>query len=83
MLRANLRSAMSGVTMLSYSSSSSLALKNPSLRFTSRPRLFNGVPFGNRVSFSANFNHVSLRCYAASSGSDRIRVQNPIVEMGR
>jgi hypothetical protein len=73
----------------SSSSSSSMSLRNPSLqlRFSSTTSLFNGgVLRGgnkNRVSFSSasRFAHVSLRCYASSSGFDRVRVQNPIVEM--
>ncbi|XP_020414773.1 isocitrate dehydrogenase [NADP], chloroplastic/mitochondrial isoform X2 [Prunus persica] len=82
MLRARLQlSAMSRAAMISSSASSSVAMRNPSLSFSSSPRLFNGVPVGNRVSFSVRFSHTSLRCYASSPGLDKIRVQNPIVEM--
>lgn len=82
MLRARLQlSAMSRAAMISSSASSSVAMRNPSLSFSSSPRLFNGVPVGNRVSFSVRFSHTSLRCYASSPGFDKIRVQNPIVEM--
>ncbi|CAB4275242.1 unnamed protein product [Prunus armeniaca] len=72
---------MSRAAMISSSASSSVAMRNPSLSFSSSPRLFNGVPVGNRVSFSVRFSHTSLRCYASSPGFDKIRVQNPIVEM--
>lgn len=83
MLKARLQlSAMSRAAMMS---SSSMAQRNPSFSFTSTPRLFNGVPLGNgngnRISFAARSDFTSVRCYASSTGFDRIRVQNPIVEM--
>ncbi|KAM1130175.1 hypothetical protein ACFX19_045557 [Malus domestica] len=84
MLRARPQlSAMSRAAMMSSSSSasSSAAMRNPRLSFSSSPRLFNGVPLGNHVSFSAGFRSTSLRCYASSAGFDKVRVQNPIVEM--
>lgn len=85
-------SAMSGAKMLtsscSSSASSSMALRSPRLHLqfpSSGPKLSNGVVLrGNRVSFassSTRFAHASLRCYASSAGSDRVRVENPIVEM--
>ncbi|KAL6139584.1 hypothetical protein ACLB2K_057888 [Fragaria x ananassa] len=82
MLKARLQlSAMSLAALISSSSSSIIAPRNPSFSFTSAPSLFNnGVR--NRVSFAATTNRTSLRCYAATSGGfDRVRVQNPIVEM--
>ncbi|PON84229.1 Isocitrate dehydrogenase NADP-dependent [Trema orientale] len=83
MLRTKLRlSAMAGATMISSSSSSCKALSNPIFFFSSSsPKLFNGVSSPNRLTFSARFTPASLRCYASSSGIDRIQVQNPIVEM--
>ncbi|XP_015879071.1 isocitrate dehydrogenase [NADP] [Ziziphus jujuba] len=86
MLRARIRlSAMSGATAISSSAlSSSTAFRNPSLSFpsNSNSRFFNGVLTGNSVSFSASFTRTSLRCYASSSSAfDRVKVQNPIVEM--
>lgn len=85
MLKARLQlSAMSRAAMMS---SSSMAQRNPSFSFASTPRLFNGVPLGNgngngnRISFAARSDFTSVRCYASSTGFDRIRVQNPIVEM--
>ncbi|XP_050271174.1 isocitrate dehydrogenase [NADP] isoform X1 [Quercus robur] len=83
-------SAMSsGAKMLASTSSSSssfLAVRNPSFSSTST-RLFNGGVLHrgnkNRVSFSSatRFANASLRCYASSAGFDRVQVQNPIVEM--
>ncbi|TQD98074.1 hypothetical protein C1H46_016339 [Malus baccata] len=83
MLRARPQlSAMSRAAMMSSSSaSSSAAMRNPRLSFSSSPRLFNGMPLGNRVSFDARFRRTSLRCYASSAGFEKVRVQNPIVEM--
>lgn len=87
MLRPKLRlSAIFGTTMISSSSSSSSlssskALRNPTFFSASSPRLFNGALPTSRVCFSSRFAHASLRCYASSSGFDRIQVQNPIVEM--
>ncbi|KAB1209146.1 Isocitrate dehydrogenase [NADP], chloroplastic/mitochondrial [Morella rubra] len=77
---------MSGARMLT-SSSSSMVLRNPSLQLqfsSSSMRLFDGVHRGSRVSFasfSTRFAHASLRSCASSAGFDRVRVQNPIVEM--
>uniref|UniRef100_UPI0005CA6F3F isocitrate dehydrogenase [NADP] n=1 Tax=Fragaria vesca subsp. vesca TaxID=101020 RepID=UPI0005CA6F3F len=82
MLKASLQlSAMSRAALISSSSSSIIAPRNPSFSFTSSPSLFNnGVR--NRVSFAPTTNRTSLRCYAAAAGGfDRVRVQNPIVEM--
>lgn len=85
-------SAMSGAKMVtsscSSSASSSMALRGHSLHSqfpSSGPRFSNGIVLrGNRVSFassSTRFAHASLRCYASSAGSDRVRVENPVVEM--
>jgi hypothetical protein len=85
-------SAMSGAKMVTSScssaASSSMALRSHSLHLqfpSSGPRFSNGIVLrGNRVSFassSTRFAHASLRCYASSAGSDRVRVENPIVEM--
>ncbi|XP_059450534.1 isocitrate dehydrogenase [NADP], chloroplastic/mitochondrial-like [Corylus avellana] len=85
-------SAMSGAKMVtsscSSSASSSMALRSHSLHSqfpSSGPRFSNGIVLrGNRVSFassSTRFAHASLRCYASSAGSDRVRVENPVVEM--
>lgn len=81
MLRLRLCS-MTGVSSMR-SSSSSLTLKNPSLPISSNPKLFNGVFFNNRVTLSSRFSNASLRCFAASATAtvDKVRVQNPIVEM--
>lgn len=72
-----------GVTMLSSStsSSSSAALwKSP--RFLSSG-VFSGGASRKRVAFPVRFQRASaVRCFASSGGgSDRIQVQNPIVEM--
>jgi hypothetical protein len=85
-------STMSGAKTLtsscSSSASSSMALRSPRMHLqfpSSGQRLSNGVVLrGNRVSFassSTRFSHASLRCFASSAGSDRVRVENPIVEM--
>lgn len=84
-------SAMSsGAKMLASTSSSSssfLAVRNPSFFSSTSTRLFNGGVLHrgnkNRVSFSSatSFANASLRCYASSTGFDRVQVQNPIVEM--
>ncbi|CAN6572230.1 unnamed protein product [Malus baccata var. baccata] len=83
MLRARPRpSAVSRTAMMSSSSAtSSAAMRSPRLSSSSSPRLFNGVPIGNRVFFAARFSRTSLRCFASSAGFDKVRVQNPIVEM--
>ncbi|KAM7512472.1 hypothetical protein LguiB_011347 [Lonicera macranthoides] len=76
--------AMTGVSsMLSSSPSSSLTLKNPCLPISSNPKLFSGVFFNNRLTPSSRFSHASLRCFAVSATAtvDKVRVQNPIVEM--
>ncbi|KAH1091943.1 hypothetical protein J1N35_019200 [Gossypium stocksii] len=64
----------------SFSSSSTiLPLRNKNPNFLKSLR--NGA-LNNRVFFSAQFPRaVSLRCYASSSGFDRVQVRNPVVEM--
>ncbi|XVE67893.1 hypothetical protein DITRI_Ditri09bG0024500 [Diplodiscus trichospermus] len=87
-LRLGAISSSPALTMLSsssFSSSSSSVLalrnKNPSSLLSSS-RLFSNGALGNRVAFSSHFPRaVSLRCFASSSGFDRVQVQNPIVEM--
>ncbi|XVE84001.1 hypothetical protein DITRI_Ditri16bG0133800 [Diplodiscus trichospermus] len=67
----------------SYSSSIlSLRNQNPSSRLFSSSRFFSNGALSNRVVFSSHFpRSVSLRCFASSSGFDRVQVENPIVEM--
>ncbi|KAG7033105.1 Isocitrate dehydrogenase [NADP], chloroplastic/mitochondrial [Cucurbita argyrosperma subsp. argyrosperma] len=73
-----IRTAMSSATLLS----SSLALKNPSFHFSSTfSTPFNGRLLKNQLPCPIRFPAVSLRCYASSSGVDRVRVLNPVVEM--
>lgn len=44
--------------------------------------IFSGGASRNRVTFPFQFHRASsVRCFASSGGSDRIQVQNPIVEM--
>lgn len=44
--------------------------------------IFSGGASRNRVAFPVRFRRaLSVRCFASSGGSDRIQVQNPIVEM--
>ncbi|KAL3833140.1 hypothetical protein ACJIZ3_007876 [Penstemon smallii] len=78
-----LPTAMIGATALS--SPSSLALKNPRLSTIPRfPNLSNEISFTNLPSLSTRFQKASVRCFAAAatiSASDKVRVQNPIVEM--
>ncbi|EOY02462.1 Isocitrate/isopropylmalate dehydrogenase family protein isoform 4 [Theobroma cacao] len=88
-LRLRALSSPPGSTMLasSFSSSSSSSIlglrnKNPSSLFFSSSRHFSNGALGNRVVFSSHFPRaVSLRCFASSTGFDRVQVQNPIVEM--
>ncbi|TYI60368.1 hypothetical protein E1A91_D10G099500v1 [Gossypium mustelinum] len=68
-------------TMLS-SSSSILALRsnNPTSRLPSR--FFSNGVLNNQLVFSPRFPRaISLRCFASSSGFDKVQVLNPIVEM--
>ncbi|TYJ17154.1 hypothetical protein E1A91_A09G032300v1 [Gossypium mustelinum] len=64
----------------SFSSSSTIApLRNKNPNFLKSLR--NGA-LNNRVVFTAQFfRAVSLRCYASTSGFDRVQVRNPVVEM--
>ncbi|KAK4781569.1 hypothetical protein SAY86_015671 [Trapa natans] len=82
--------AMAGATFLSsrLSPRSFLSPAKPGLRFhrfsSSSSRLLGGGTSSGNVSFTCDFGRVSLRCFAsaaAPSSSDRIQVQNPIVEM--
>lgn len=72
-----------GATMLSSSTALSSSLVSPrkSLGFLSSG-MFSGGASRNRVSFPLQFHRASsVRCFASSGVSDRIQVQNPIVEM--
>uniref|UniRef100_A0A1J3FCS6 Isocitrate dehydrogenase [NADP] n=1 Tax=Noccaea caerulescens TaxID=107243 RepID=A0A1J3FCS6_NOCCA len=72
-----------GATMLSSSTALSSSLVSPrkSLGFLSSD-MFSGGASRNRVSFPVQFHRASsVRCFASSGVSDRIQVQNPIVEM--
>ncbi|KAB2064584.1 hypothetical protein ES319_A09G030100v1 [Gossypium barbadense] len=64
----------------SFSSSSTIPpLRNKNPNFLKSLR--NGA-LNNRVVFTAQFSRVvSLRCYASTSGFDRVQVRNPVVEM--
>ncbi|XP_027075138.1 isocitrate dehydrogenase [NADP]-like [Coffea arabica] len=81
--------AMSAAAAISSSSSSSLCGKtHHTLPLTSAtdPKLFNQQLFlNNRLSLPATLPAVSLRCFASTSTPtatmDKIKVQNPIVEM--
>ncbi|GMJ04256.1 hypothetical protein like AT5G14590 [Hibiscus trionum] len=70
----------------SFSSSSSILPvrnKSPSVFLSSAiSSLFRNGALNNRVFFTAQFPRaVSLRCFASSTGFDRVKVQNPIVGM--
>lgn len=73
-------SAMSSATAML--SSSTAAVKNPSLSFSSKNSgLFSGYT-RNRVWFRNQLApSMSFRCFASATGIDRVKVQNPIVEM--
>ncbi|XAR58207.1 Isocitrate dehydrogenase (NADP(+)) [Bertholletia excelsa] len=84
MLRLRATSRAAAAMMSATTSSSSLAaLKNPSLLFRSSPKLLNGVRIKTSTSLCHNrFTKASFRCFASSSSAvDKVRVQNPIVEM--
>ncbi|CAA2997104.1 peroxisomal isocitrate dehydrogenase [NADP] [Olea europaea subsp. europaea] len=72
-----LQTAMAGALNLSPSYSS---FKNPSLVSISNPKLFNGLFFKTRLYFSTRISNASIRCFT-SNAVDKVRVQNPIVEM--
>ncbi|KDO55209.1 hypothetical protein CISIN_1g0090412mg, partial [Citrus sinensis] len=64
-------------------SSSTVAVKNPrwSLCSSNNSGLFSGH-VNNRVSFRNQLAPaMSFRCFASATGIDRVKVQNPIVEM--
>ncbi|KAK8631472.1 hypothetical protein V6N13_028258 [Hibiscus sabdariffa] len=69
----------------SSSSSSILSVRSeiPSaFHSSSISSLFRNGALNNRLFFTARFPRaVSLRCFASSTGFDRVKVQNPIVEM--
>ncbi|KAG7016201.1 Isocitrate dehydrogenase [NADP], chloroplastic/mitochondrial, partial [Cucurbita argyrosperma subsp. argyrosperma] len=73
-----IRTAMSSASLFS----SSVALKDPSLRFSlTSSTLFNGRLLRNQLPCPIRSPAVSHRCYASSSGFDRVRVSGPVVEM--
>ncbi|XP_047311821.1 isocitrate dehydrogenase [NADP] isoform X2 [Impatiens glandulifera] len=73
--------AMSGGA-ISYSASSVSLRNNLSSFLASTPNLFNGTRIKNRVSFSYNsFSKHSIRCFSSPSNFNKVKVQNPIVEM--
>lgn len=74
---------MSGVTAAVSSSSSSLAFRSPSLPITSNPKLFHRLFFKNNRSFPIGVVSSSIRCFASTNSAavDKVKVQNPIVEM--
>ncbi|XP_019185604.1 PREDICTED: isocitrate dehydrogenase [NADP]-like [Ipomoea nil] len=83
-----LRRAMARASSVLSSSSSSLARKSPRLAITSSPKLFKEVFFRNRLSSPTRLPNASIRCFASTASGtapvetkDKIRVQNPIVEM--
>ncbi|KAK9119753.1 hypothetical protein Scep_017846 [Stephania cephalantha] len=80
------RTAMTASTLFaptSSSSSSSLrAFPNPRFSTLSNTRFFSRVVLHrNHAMASDGFRNGSLRCFASSSAFDRIKVENPIVEM--
>ncbi|OVA16962.1 Isocitrate dehydrogenase NADP-dependent [Macleaya cordata] len=80
MLGLRLR-AMAGASLYS---PSSLTLRNPNFSTYSSPlppKSFNGVFLRTNNRTNDRFRNASLRFFASSSAVDRIKVQNPIVEM--
>ncbi|KAG4179350.1 hypothetical protein ERO13_A10G103000v2 [Gossypium hirsutum] len=68
-------------TMLS-SSSSILALRSNNPASLLPSRFFSNGVLNNQLVFSPHFQRsISLRCFASSSGFDKVQVLNPIVEM--
>lgn len=86
-LRVNLgaiSSSPASSTMLSSSSSSSsiLALRSGNPTSLLPSRFFSNGVLNNRLVFSPRFPRaISLRCFASSTGFDKVQVLNPIVEM--
>ncbi|KAJ4961844.1 hypothetical protein NE237_021754 [Protea cynaroides] len=74
--------AMSTAALFSSTSSYSIALKHPGF-FTSsaKSRFFHGVCFRNQSPSFHRFTNASLRCFSSAVAIERIKVQNPIVEM--
>ncbi|XP_042502818.1 isocitrate dehydrogenase [NADP]-like [Macadamia integrifolia] len=75
--------AMAGAAFFSSSSSSMLAPKHSCFSTSSaKPRFFHGICFRNQSRFLHPFtNGTSPRCFASAVANERIKVQNPIVEM--
>ncbi|KAK6153083.1 hypothetical protein DH2020_012722 [Rehmannia glutinosa] len=63
------------------SSQSLLAFRNPRLSIPHNPKLSNSIHCKNRFSLSTRFPNASIRCFAAIAAAEKLRVQNPIVEM--
>ncbi|KAK4409935.1 Isocitrate dehydrogenase [NADP], chloroplastic/mitochondrial [Sesamum angolense] len=63
------------------SSPSFLALGNPSLSTPHYPKLSGEMFLGKRLSLSTRFPSASIRCFAAAAATEKVRVQNPVVEM--
>ncbi|KAK3033044.1 hypothetical protein RJ639_035670, partial [Escallonia herrerae] len=80
-LRLSAKSGAAATAMLSPSASSSLTMKNPRLPLSPNGRLFRTAFFNSRLSLPTRFSsNASLRCFASAT-VDKIRVDNPIVEM--
>ncbi|XP_006446550.2 isocitrate dehydrogenase [NADP], chloroplastic/mitochondrial [Citrus clementina] len=80
-LRSSVMSSAAATTKMM--SSSTVAVKNPrwSLSSSNNSGLFSGY-VNNRVSFRNQLAPaMSFRCFASATGIDRVKVQNPIVEM--
>ncbi|KAL0461697.1 UNVERIFIED_CONTAM: Isocitrate dehydrogenase [NADP], chloroplastic/mitochondrial [Sesamum latifolium] len=75
-----LPTAMIGATA-ALSSSSFLALRNPSLSTPHYPKLSGEMFLRKRLFLSTRFPSTSIRCFAAAAATEKVRVQNPVVEM--
>ncbi|KAL2246703.1 UNVERIFIED_CONTAM: Isocitrate dehydrogenase NADP, chloroplastic/mitochondrial [Sesamum indicum] len=63
------------------SSPSFIALRNPTLSTPHYPQLSGEMFLGKRLSLSTRFPNASIRCFAAAAANEKVRVQNPVVEM--
>ncbi|KAG9449852.1 hypothetical protein H6P81_009817 [Aristolochia fimbriata] len=80
-MRASVSRAMSAAAVFSPSSSSSLRLaKNHKCFASPRTGGFDRVRLGN-PSTSCRYANGSLRCFASAAALEKIKVENPIVEM--
>ncbi|KAK6128322.1 hypothetical protein DH2020_037936 [Rehmannia glutinosa] len=80
-LRHRLLSTAMISTTATLSSQSLLAIRNPRLSIPHNPKLSNSIHCKNRFSLSTRFPNASIRCFAAIAAAEKLRVQNPIVEM--